>query len=145
MFNENKLKEQFPKILYASITNDPIFGKTLSITVDSTDLNEVETLSREILTYLESQSWYTDDFSLEVLSKGTDLSVTSENIHEFINSDKYLEIKLNKPFDGLEVLIVKLLSVEDDYLLVEWNQKGRIRKIKVEKANISEISEYIKF
>ncbi|MFV8499548.1 hypothetical protein ACNQ1M_00410 [Mycoplasma sp. VS424B] len=143
MFNENKLKEQFPKILYASITSDPVFGKTLSITVDSTNLDEVEKNSREISTYLESQSWFTDDFALEVLSKGTDLSVTFDNIHEFI--DKYLDIKLIKPFDGLTELIAKLLSIENDHILVEWNQKGRIRKIKIEKANISEISEYIKF
>ncbi|MFV8418107.1 hypothetical protein [Mycoplasma aquilae] len=143
MFNENKLKEQFPKILYASITSDPVFGKTLSITVDSTNLDEVEKISREISTYLESQSWFTDDFALEVLSKGTDLSVTFDNIHEFI--DKYLDIKLIKPFDGLTELIAKLLSIENDHILVEWNQKGRIRKIKIEKANISEISEYIKF
>ncbi|MFV8414111.1 hypothetical protein ACM0LK_02480 [Mycoplasma sp. Z331B] len=143
MFNENKLKEQFPKILYASITSDPVFGKTLSITVDSTNLDEVEKISREISTYLESQSWFTDDFALEVLSKGTDLSVTFDNIHEFI--DKYLDIRLIKPFDGLTELIAKLLSIENDHILVEWNQKGRIRKIKIEKANISEISEYIKF
>ncbi|MFV8469796.1 hypothetical protein ACNQ17_02635 [Mycoplasma sp. Sp48II] len=143
MFNENKLKEQFPKILYASITSDPVFGKTLSITVDSTNLDEVEKISREISTYLESQSWFTDDFALEVLSKGTDLSVTFDNIHEFI--DKYLDIKLIKPFDSLTELIAKLLSIENDHILVEWNQKGRIRKIKIEKANISEISEYIKF
>ncbi|MFV8468628.1 hypothetical protein [Mycoplasma sp. VS42A] len=143
MFNENKLKEQFPKILYASITSDPVFGKTLSITVDSTNLDEVEKISREISTYLESQSWFTDDFALEVLSKGTDLSVTFDNIHEFI--DKYLDIKLIKPFDGLTELIAKLLSIENDHILVEWNQKGRIRKIKIENANISEISEYIKF
>ncbi|MFV8434859.1 hypothetical protein ACNQ16_00770 [Mycoplasma sp. 3137] len=143
MFNENKLKEQFPKILYASITSDPVFGKPLSITVDSTNLDEVEKISREISTYLESQSWFTDDFALEVLSKGTDLSVTFDNIHEFI--DKYLDIKLIKPFDGLTELIAKLLSIENDHILVEWNQKGRIRKIKIEKANISEISEYIKF
>ncbi|MFV8470099.1 hypothetical protein ACNQ2O_02590 [Mycoplasma sp. AA7A] len=143
MFNENKLKEQFPKILYASITSDPVFGKTLSITVDSTNLDAVEKISREISTYLESQSWFTDDFSLEVLSKGTDLSVTFDNIHEFI--DKYLDIKLIKAFEGLTELIAKLLSIADDYILVEWNQKGRIRKVKIEKANISEISEYIKF
>ncbi|MFV8471157.1 hypothetical protein ACNQ1N_03010 [Mycoplasma sp. HF11B] len=143
MFNENKLKEQFPKILYASITSDPVFGKTLSITVDSTNLDEVEKISREISTYLESQSWFTDDFALEVLSKGTDLSVTFDNIHEFI--DKYLDIRLIKPFDGLTELIAKLLSIENDHILVEWNQKGKIRKIKIEKANISEISEYIKF
>ncbi|MFV8401029.1 hypothetical protein [Mycoplasma sp. 2634B] len=143
MFNENKLKEQFPKILYASITSDPVFGKTLSITVDSTNLEEVEKISRSISTYLESENWFTDDFSLEVLSKGTDLSVTFDNINEFI--DKYLDIKLVKPFDGLLELIAKLLSVEEDHILVEWNQKGRIRKIKIEKANISEISEYIKF
>ncbi|MFV8459077.1 hypothetical protein [Mycoplasma sp. 005V] len=143
MFNENKLKEQFPKILYASITSDPVFGKTLSITVDSTNLEEVEKISRSISAYLESENWFTDDFSLEVLSKGTDLSVTFDNINEFI--DKYLDIKLVKPFDGLLELIAKLLSVEEDHILVEWNQKGRIRKIKIEKANISEISEYIKF
>ncbi|WLP85349.1 ribosome assembly cofactor RimP [Mycoplasma seminis] len=143
MFNEQQLKQQFPKILYASITNDPAFGKTLSVTVDSTDLNEVEKISRELSNYLDTQNWFTDDFSLEVLSKGTDLKVTFDNIDQFI--DKYLIISFKKPVENLDDMIAQLLEINENDILVKWNQKGRIRKIKIEKSNIADISEYIKF
>ncbi|SJZ47227.1 hypothetical protein [Mycoplasmopsis verecunda] len=143
MFNEELLKQQFPSILSAKITNDEVFGKTLSVTVDTRDLSEVEKISKQLSLYLESQQWFGDDFALEVLSKGTDLTVTFDNIDQYI--DKYLDIKLLKSFDGLNELIAKLISIEDDFINLEWNQKGRIRKIKIDKSNISEISEYIKF
>ncbi|ENY69828.1 Hypothetical protein, DUF150 family [Mycoplasmopsis bovigenitalium 51080] len=136
------LNKEFPnEIIQANEAHiDGMFA--LDITVKHRDMENLETLSRKINLWLETQDISRFD-SILIHSPGTDLKIDLQNINEFINED--LEIKLNKNENKVDKYIAKLLEVHDEYLLIKWNQRGNIRKIKLQKDNIFSISKYIKF
>ncbi|VEU70593.1 ribosome assembly cofactor RimP [Mycoplasmopsis glycophila] len=140
---KNLLKEQFPNdiILEAKLinSNDPI----LEVVLNTRDLSVVEEYSRKIFTFLETQTWYKDNYSLEVLSRGDDLNLDKNDLGN--NLGQMVKITTHKSFEGLNIFIAELLSESDDKILVKWNKKGQFRKIEFNKDNIIKIESYIKF
>ncbi|AKF41226.1 hypothetical protein AAW50_02200 [Mycoplasmopsis canis] len=128
-------------ILSAKQTNT--FGKTLEVVVDFTDLKKVEEISKEISEFLDSQDWFSDEYFLEVLSKGEDIEISIQNISNYISKD--LKIFFTKSFEGNESIIAKLLDTNEEEIKVQWNKKGNIRKISLKKDAIQKIEKYIKF
>ncbi|EIE40377.1 hypothetical protein MCANUFG4_00853 [Mycoplasmopsis canis UFG4] len=128
-------------ILSAKQTNT--FGKTLEVVVDFTDLKKVEEISKEISEFLDSQDWFSDEYFLEVLSKGEDIEISIQNISNYIGKD--LKIFFAKSFEGNESIIAKLLDTNEEEIKVQWNKKGNIRKISLKKDAIQKIEKYIKF
>ncbi|AMD81338.1 hypothetical protein MCANPG14_00878 [Mycoplasmopsis canis PG 14] len=128
-------------ILSAKQTNT--FGKTLEVVVDFTDLKKVEEISKEISEFLDSQDWFSDEYFLEVLSKGEDIEISIQNISNYIGKD--LKIFFAKSFEGNESIIAKLLDTNEEEIKVQWNKKGNIRKISLKKNAIQKIEKYIKF
>lgn len=136
------LTEQFgPIILGAKLTNT--FGQTLEVTVDYNDLDKVQEISQAISNYLDTQNWFSDNYYLEVLSKGEAIEVDFDNLPNYVNLD--LKIFLKRPFAEHDILIAKLLEVNQDSLKLQWNQKGNIRKIQINLTQINKIEKYIKF
>ncbi|WP_117274958.1 LSm family protein [Mycoplasmopsis edwardii] len=136
------LTETFGDVIISAKLTDT-FGKTLEVVVDYRDLNKVEEISKKISTYLDEQEWFSDEYFLEVLSKGEDIEIAVDNIQMFINET--VKVNLIKPFSGHDTLIVKVLENQEAQIMFQWNQKGRIRKILIDKQNISKIEKYIKF
>ncbi|WBP84119.1 ribosome assembly cofactor RimP [Mycoplasmopsis edwardii] len=136
------LTETFGDVIISAKLTDT-FGKTLEVVVDYRDLNKVEEISKKISTYLDEQEWFSDEYFLEVLSKGEDIEIAVDNIQMFINET--VKVNLIKPFSGHDTLIVKVLEDQEAQIMFQWNQKGRIRKILIDKENISKIEKYIKF
>ncbi|ATO31068.1 ribosome assembly cofactor RimP [Mycoplasmopsis bovirhinis] len=133
---------QFGKIiLSAKLTNT--FGKTLEVTVDYNDLEKVQVISQEISAYLDNQDWFDDNYCLEVLSKGEALEIPLDKLENHLN--KNLKIFLSRPFADQSILIAKLLEVTKEQIKLQWNQKGNIRKILINKTQINKIEKYIKF
>lgn len=133
---------QFGKIiLSAKLTNT--FGKTLEVTVDYNDLEKVQAISQEISAYLDNQDWFDDNYCLEVLSKGEALEIPLDKLENHLN--KNLKIFLSRPFADQSILIAKLLEVTKEQIKLQWNQKGNIRKILINKTQINKIEKYIKF
>ncbi|WP_426460955.1 hypothetical protein [Mycoplasma hafezii] len=136
------LNEQFDgKILEAKLVNN--LGTTLEVVLNSTNLDEVEKFSRELYDYLETQSWFKDEYNLEVLSKGSDLTLDVNNLADSIGT--MVKFHTVKSFEGLNTFVAELLEEEDTRILVKWNKKGQFRKVWFDKANISSIETYIKF
>ncbi|WAM06006.1 ribosome assembly cofactor RimP [Mycoplasmopsis cynos] len=108
-----------------------------------TDLNDVEDISRKISDFLDTQEWFNDEYTLEVLSKGEDLEIRFEQIGDFINND--VKVTFSKSFNGNEFIIAKILENLNDEIKFLWNQKGNIRKILIPKSEIKKIEKYIKF
>ncbi|RIV16820.1 ribosome assembly cofactor RimP [Mycoplasmopsis gallopavonis] len=136
------LSEQFPDaILDAKLINGA--SPILEITVDTKDLNDVENYSRKIYAFLETQSWFKDDYALEVLSKGTDLVLDKNNLTQSLG--QMIKIKTYKSFEGLNSFVAELLEDKAEEIVVKWNKKGQFRKITFNKENIESIEIYIKF
>ncbi|WP_406613811.1 hypothetical protein ACJA23_02810 [Mycoplasma corogypsi] len=139
---KNLLNSKFEnKILDAKLIRKDI--TVLEIVVNTRELAEIESITKQINEFLETQEWFKDDYYVEVLSKGTDLTVSLDEINN--NIGKTVKIETIKSFESLNIFIVELLEDLCDQILVKWNKKGQIRKVKFDKLNIKLIEEYIKF
>ncbi|WP_036451746.1 ribosome assembly cofactor RimP [Mycoplasma buteonis] len=136
------LNEQFGnKVLEAKLTN--FSGTTLEVVLDTDNLNEVENFSRSLSQFLETQTWFKDEYNLEVLSRGDDLNLDKHNLSSHVG--EMVKINTIKSFESLNTFVVELLEDNETEVLVRWNKKGQFRKIKLSKDNISSIEKYIKF
>lgn len=137
------LKEKFPEmVLSVSITNQD-FGKTLSVELDTEDLEEVVKYTKLIDQYLEEENIYPQDMALEVLSRGEEITLDLNNLEKYLN--KMVKLHFVKAVEKEQSMIAELLEVSDDQILVLWNQKGRMRKINIQRSNILNGEIYIKF
>ncbi|WP_027121413.1 ribosome assembly cofactor RimP [Mycoplasma leonicaptivi] len=139
----NILNKQFNNVILSAKMVNNEFGETLEVVTTFIDLSKVEQISREISSFLETQSWFKDEYNLEVLSKGSDLNIQLVDLENYISQD--IKIKTIKSIEGNNVFIVKLLENSEDQIKVQWNKKGQIRKINILKSNIQSIEKFIKF
>lgn len=114
----------------------------LDITVKYTDLVNINTISTKINNWFDSQNIDRFD-SISIHSPGVNLNYNIDELQNHINED--LLIKLHKNENQTDHYKAQLLEVESDSILVKWNQKGNIRKIKINKNNILSVEKYIKF
>ncbi|MCU4706652.1 ribosome assembly cofactor RimP [Mycoplasma sp. CSL7503-lung] len=140
---KQKLIGEFGDIILEAkmIQND--FGPTLEVTVNHTNLKDVETLSKKISLFLETQKWFTDNHYLEVLSKGFDTNIDIDQLDKFINKD--VTLKLKKSYFGQDIFVVKILEDKLDSFIASWNKKGQFKKIEFEKKDILNAELYIKY
>ncbi|MCT4469546.1 ribosome assembly cofactor RimP [Mycoplasma sp. HS2188] len=139
---KEKLQAQFGDVIVdAKETNiESMF--VLDITLKHTDMSKVNAESRLINEWLDTQNIERFD-SISIHSPGVDLNYTVDELNEHIGEE--LLIKLHKNENKVNEYKAILLEVFDDEILLRWNQKGNIRKIKLSKSNIASIEKYIKF
>ncbi|MCS4536634.1 ribosome assembly cofactor RimP [Mycoplasma sp. CSL7475-4] len=139
---KEKLQAQFGDVIVdAKETNiESMF--VLDITLKHTDMNKVNAESHLINEWLDTQNIERFD-SISIHSPGVDLNYTVVELNEHIGEE--LLIKLHKNENKVNEYKAILLEVFDDEILLRWNQKGNIRKIKLSKSNIASIEKYIKF
>ncbi len=133
------LKNKFGNnILNVKMQND-----ILTIEVDTCDLEQTIKFTKEIQQEFKEKNINYDDINLEVLSRGKKLEVEISELNQHFSN--MLKFEFKKPIEEHKVIIAKLKEINDDSVLVIWNQKGRIRKISIDKNNIKKIEIYIKF
>lgn len=137
------LENEFGSIIIDAKLVKNEFGNTLEIITSFNNLSDVENISKKISVFLDSQKWFKDDYNLEVLSKGQDITINIDEIEQY--KDKELKIQTIKSFEGNNSFIVKFIEQKDGFLVFKWNKKGQLRKIQISKDNISNIEIYIKF
>ncbi|MBU4690416.1 ribosome assembly cofactor RimP [Mycoplasma sp. ES3157-GEN-MYC] len=137
-----KLKEVFgDDILSAKETSSDGFI-LLEVTVKYTDMQKVNELSYKINEWFDNEN--IDRFDgLEVHSPGINLSYEVNELNNHIGEN--LLIKLYKTENKVNEYICTLLQFNDADIIIKWNQKGNIRKIKVDKSNILSVEKFIKF
>ncbi|MBU4689561.1 hypothetical protein [Mycoplasma zalophidermidis] len=137
-----KLKEVFgDDILSAKETSSDGFI-LLEVTVKYTDMQKVNELSCKINEWFDNEN--IDRFDgLEVHSPGINLSYEVNELNNHIGEN--LLIKLHKTENKVNEYICTLLQFNDADIIIKWNQKGNIRKIKVDKSNILSVEKFIKF
>ncbi|EGV00513.1 hypothetical protein MCSF7_03143 [Mycoplasmopsis columbina SF7] len=116
----------------------------LFVTSNYSDMNQVEELAKKISDFLNLNYENKMNFdSLSVQSKGVKLVYEIDELGELIN--EFIEVNLIKNLNKQEKFIGKLLEVNEDSILVEWNAKGQFRKQVIEKTNIKKVEKHIKF
>ncbi|UUM19837.1 MULTISPECIES: hypothetical protein [unclassified Mycoplasma] len=137
------LKEQFNDQILSAKVSEESFGKTLKIEVNASDLDLVVQYTRDIESYLEQINAYPSDLNIEVLSKGEDLNLNLANLNLYL--DKMVKLNFIQPVEKEQTMIGKIIQADPQSILLQWNQKGRIRKIKMQISNIKNGEIYIKF
>lgn len=114
------------------------------LTIDqSTDLNEAISNRLDIIDSIE------EDYMLEVSSPGIERELeTEEDISKSIGEYVYIELKeyINlTPKSKIKDLYGYLRNYENNILEIEYNNKGQIKRISINKENIKFIRLAIKF
>lgn len=135
-------KESGDKILSASFKIEP-FAKTLTIEVDSIDLDEVTAITKEIQALLEAKNLYPNDLQLEVLSKGNSTDIDLDKMNEFVGQT--IKLVFYKSVEKEQIMVGELIEASQDSFILKWNQKGRIRKLNIAKSEVQSAEVYIKF
>lgn len=114
------------------------------LTIDqSTDLNEAISNRLDIIDSIE------EDYMLEVSSPGIERELeTEEDISKSIGEYVYVELKEHinlTPKSKIKDLYGYLRNYENNILEIEYNNKGQIKRISINKENIKFIRLAIKF
>ncbi|AIA29767.1 ribosome maturation factor RimP [Mycoplasmopsis californica] len=136
------LKEKFGDVIIEAKESkaDGLF--ILDITVKYTNLDDIKTITEEINSQVDEKLFEPFHF-VSIHSPGTKIDIAINDLDEYIGTD--LLIKTHKNEYKTNEFKVKLLSVGDEEITCQWNQKGNIRKINLTKSNISSIQKYFKF
>ena len=102
------------------------------------DLKICEIFSEKINPILDEAKLIENQYYLDVCSPGEDRVYSFDDLNNML--EWYIEIKTNKPYLKDEyILNGNLLQKEEDFLILKVNQKGRIRKIKIQKEDVASI------
>ncbi|PKK98582.1 MAG: hypothetical protein CVV57_06525 [Tenericutes bacterium HGW-Tenericutes-2] len=145
--NLEKMKEKLIPILnksnltiYSIRTKKEFGEKIVEILIDTDmmDINELEKIHLEYIDTLTDDDMDPDYF-LELSSVGAERPLkTKEDVIKAVGKYVYLESQKLKGFGTL-------LSFVDDILLLEINEKGRIRKIEIKFDDAKKMRTAIKF
>jgi ribosome maturation factor RimP len=106
-------------------------------------LDEIVAVSEKISLALDEDESIKDGYILDVSSAGAEKLIQMANIER--HNGKYIKIKLNAPIKGQDSYTGTLLSVDEKSLTLQINLKGRITKVVLDKDNITQINQAIKF
>lgn len=120
----------------------------LRIAVDNTkgpmDLDKCTECSEAISELLDEKDYSDTEYMLEVCSPGAERALDSDaKIQE--NIDQYVQAKLKDPKEGLDKVIGYLREFKDGVIVIEYNQKGRKKKISLPLDNVRELKTAVKF
>lgn len=106
-------------------------------------LDEIVVVSEKISLALDEVETIKDGYILDVSSAGAEKRIKLANIENFV--DKYIKVILLQAVKAQESYTGTLLSVDDNTITLQINLKGRITKVVLDKDNIQQINQAIKF
>ncbi|WP_406616015.1 ribosome assembly cofactor RimP [Mycoplasmopsis hyopharyngis] len=117
--------------------------KKLVVIVEKHDFDEISKISYEINDFIDKSIPNTEFDFVAVESKGIQNELKYEDLSS--NLEKEFELSLFKNENKKDFYIGKIIEINDDFLIIKWNNRGRFQKQKIEKTNIKKIQEHIKF
>lgn len=121
--------------------------KYLQVVIDkhleNISLDNIVSISEIVNKALDDNNEITESFILDVTSSGAEKELKFEDLSHF--TDTYIKVKLNEGVKGYNEIVGNLLTVDDETLVIQLNEKGRIRKFEIAKPNIIKINRAIKF
>ena len=81
--------------------------------------------------------------SLTWAVRGAEKLIKLDNINNYV--DRYIKVSLHQELKAQDSYTGILLSVDDTKLTLQINLKGRLAKLAIDKDNIKQINQAIKF
>ncbi|MCR8613346.1 MAG: hypothetical protein NC236_02585 [Mycoplasma sp.] len=146
--NTQKIKTEIQNLLKDEAKVNELFFKKefgnnflkIELEFQNRNMDHITTLSKKISVFLDENNLIDVEYILDIYSSGTSFEIKIDELENYI--DKKIEIFPEKQFYGLSSFVGKLKEIHDNDILVIWDQKGNMRKIKVEKSNIVKINKY---
>lgn len=130
------LQKNFPEV------KDAFFEKEagalfLRIEVSLKTLDQVSELSRNISNFLDQNEPSEKEYFLDIYSSGAEHLIELDDLENYF--EKTITVKLKKPIKDKPDFEGKLLSVDQEKIIIRWNAKGQFRKQEIEKSNIESV------
>lgn len=106
-------------------------------------LDEIVIVSEKISLALDETEAIKDAYILDVSSAGAEKIIKLANIERYL--ERYIKVSLHQAVKASDVYTGTLLSVDETSLTLQINLKGRITKVLLDKDNIKQINQAIKF
>ena len=132
--------------LYSISTKVEKGDKYLSIIVDRVkpiNMEDIVNLTHELNDYLDEINPFDTPYILDISSLGAEKPLKVEKLDEYINS--YIHVHLTNPVEGENIYEGTLVGLDEEKIVLEIRIKTRIKKVDIQKANISKIRLAIKF
>ncbi len=150
-----KIKNDLEKL----VSNHPIFihdvvyekegeNHFLRVIIDSTqieiDLDVCVEITRIVNEYLDTEDPISDEYTLEVSSRGVEGDITTveeieEAVGSFIFVKTYSKVKDKKEFLG------NLIELTEDSIIIECNEKSVMKKYEIELSLIAHMRYSVEF
>lgn len=131
--------------MYALYVDKMDDNLVLHVEIDaSLDLNTISELSSKISQFMDSKDYIEEAYLLDVATVGLERVLKG---HEEIAKaeGKYVYCKLREVVDGLKEVNGYLTKVNDDEIVIDYQDKTRTKQLTVKEANIKLIRFAIKF
>ncbi|NLW28974.1 MAG: ribosome maturation factor RimP [Erysipelothrix sp.] len=107
-------------------------------------LEQAETVTQSISELLDSLESLGDEYLLDIGSPGAERELRTDE--EIIRSvSRYVYVKFKNPIQGADSVYGTLISVDDEYLQIEYQVKQRKLMIQIPKENIAKVRLAVKF
>jgi len=131
---EKAIKENFKEVEKAYfIKEDGI--NFLRVETSLHKMEDIENISKNINTYIDSNYESEDQYFLDVLSKGTETSIEWNDLNKEI--EKNIKVFISNTDEAFEGVLKEVLS---DSIIIKYNAKGQFRNKNIAKINIEKIT-----
>lgn len=120
--------------------------KYLKIIIDKDgdiNLDEIVKVSDLISPLLDIHDFINEKYVLDISSLGAEKEIDVKKLDRYLNS--YVNIHLSHPYRGENNIIGTLLEVKPNDIVIEFNNKGRVKKITLERKYVDKANLAIKF
>ena len=142
---EEKVKELGYTYLSVSFLKENS-NDVLRVTVDrdeSISLDDIVKVNEVISPLIDEADLIKGRYMLDVTTLGVEKPIEVSSLEKYV--DKYINIHINNPYKGLNILEGYLREVSDKEICLEYFVKGKKTKALIERNNISKARIAIKF
>ena len=142
---EEKVKELGYTYLSVSFLKENS-NDVLRVTVDrdeSISLDDIVKVNEVISPLIDEADLIKGRYMLDVTTLGVEKPIEISSLEKYV--DKYINIHINNPYKGLNILEGYLREVSDKEICLEYFVKGKKTKALIERNNISKARIAIKF
>lgn len=112
-------------------------SSVISLVIDreqAIDLNAISLISEQISKFLDEEALIEEKYTLDICSLGIEKPIPVEKLPLYVG--KYVNVQLNNPHKGLNIIEGLLENSEGDILTISYKEKTRTIKIDLNVNNI---------
>ncbi len=131
-------------VVYVRESNNNFLRVTIDSHTRNIDLDLCVEVNKLINTYLDEVDPIDEEYILEVSSRGAEeVITTTEELDEAM--EKFVFVEMLEPIDKIENFNGRLLSYNENLIIIECNIKGILKKFEIEFDMIKSIRNSVDF